>query len=235
MKTVIVIPTYNEAENIETLLTQIFSQEIDSLHVVIVDDSSPDGTADRARVHSMAASVTVLERKEKSGLGSAYRDGFRHALELGAEYIIQMDADFSHDPHDLQALLSRCKEDGVDLTLGSRRVKGGSISGWGIVRNSMSWGAMTFARLLLSLKTRDVTTGFRCFRRKVLEAIDLSKIHSSGYAFQEEMLYLTEKKGFSVCEIPIHFQDRTRGKSKLSKQDIWEFFVVMVTLKFFSR
>jgi len=228
MKPIIVIPTYNEAKNIEKLLFRIFSLNIANLEVIVVDDNSPDGTANIAETCSKHHPITVLRRPTKSGLGSAYKDGFALALQKHADKIIEMDADLSHDPDDLPRML----HEDVDLVIGSRKIKGGKIIGWNWWRTFMSSGAMWFSRLLLGLKTKDVTAGFRCFTAHGLTTIDYKTVHSNGYAFQEEMLYLTEKHNLTVKEIPVTFVDREQGKSKLSKKDIIEFFIVMMKLRF---
>ncbi len=229
MKPIIVIPTYNESENIERLIRSIFALTITNLELVIVDDGSPDKTGLLVKKLQSQFDIHLIEREGKQGIGSAYIEGFKKALSLGADIIFEMDADFSHDPHDLPRMIEAVKD--TDLVIGSRKIKGGSIIGWGVIRKSMSDGAMWFSRLVLGLKTRDVTAGFRCFRRSVLETLDLDSIESNGYAFQEELLFRTEQAGFSVAEIPVTFVDRQEGKSKLSKRDIWEFFVVMIRLR----
>ena len=163
------------------------------------------------------------------GLGSAYIAGFQKALSLNADLIFEMDADFSHDPDDIPRMIEATNK--ADLAIGSRKIKGGKIIGWGWTRKLMSNGAMFFSRKLLGLQVKDVTAGFRCFKRQVLETLDLPSIHSNGYAFQEELLYLTQKNNFNIVEIPVTFVDRQEGKSKLSKKDIIEFFLIMIKLK----
>ncbi|HLD31879.1 MAG TPA: polyprenol monophosphomannose synthase [Patescibacteria group bacterium] len=229
MKTVIVIPTYNEQENIGRLLNRIFSLGIADLEVIVVDDSSPDGTANLVRQSSPQEKIHLLERSTKSGLGSAYIAGFKKALEIGADYIFEMDADLSHDPDDIPRLLSAASN--ADLAIGSRRISGGQIIGWGWNRKMMSRGAMWLSRLALGLKTQDVTSGFRCYRRSVLSSLNLEAIKSNGYAFQEELLFLIEKGGYNVKEVPVTFVDRRVGQSKLSPQDILEFFFIIYKLK----
>ena len=230
MKTIVVIPTYNESENIEKLINEIFALNIDGLKILVVDDSSPDHTSQIVtNLQSSFTNLHLISRPNKLGLGSAYLAGFRKALELGADYIFEMDADFSHDPKDIPRLLEAIKN--CDLVIGSRKITGGKIIGWNWVRKFNSTGAMWFSRLILGLKVKDVTAGFRCFRSKVLKTIDLAKIHSNGYAFQEELLYRTQKLDFTISEIPVIFIDRQKGKSKLSKKDILEFFVTMIKLK----
>lgn len=226
----IIIPTYNEGENIEKLIKKIFNLGIQNLNVAIVDDNSSDGTGKKADELAKNFPVKVIHRPQKSGLGSAYKEGFKYALENGADLIFEMDADFSHSPQEIPNFIKTIKE-GHDVVIGSRRIKGGKIIGWNIFRKFSSWGAMTISRVILNLKIYDVTSGFRCYKRKVLESIDLDKINSNGYAFQEEMIYLCEKKGFKIKEIPIIFFDRKFGKSKLSKKEIVEFFINLSKLK----
>ena len=229
MKPIIVIPTYNEKDNINKLIPKIFSLAIPSLEIIVVDDNSPDNTATAVRKLGRNFPISLIVRPKKLGLGSAYIEGFAKALENGADCIIQMDADFSHDPSDVPRLLADGKR--TNLVIGSRKITGGNIVGWGIIRKFMSNGAMGFARSMLGLKTHDVTAGFRCYQRIVLETIRLYDITSNGYAFQEEMLYRTQRLGFSILEIPVTFTDRQRGKSKLTKKDIVEFFLVIWKLR----
>ncbi len=230
MKTCIIIPTYNEKENITELIGTIFNLKILELTIIVVDDNSPDGTADIVEKLSNKYPVVLIKRNRKMGIGSAYITGFKKAISLSAEYIFEMDADFSHKPQDVPRMLEAIQS--ADLVIGSRKIKHGHIEGWNLRRKFMSNGAMWFSRLFLGLKTKDVTAGFRVFRRKVLTEIDLDKVKSNGYAFQEEMLYRTEKKGFRIKEVPVTFADRTRGSSKLSKKDIIEFFLIMLKLRF---
>lgn len=226
----IIIPTYNEAENLPSLLQQIFSLDL-SIKVLAIDDNSSDGTGKIAdELTKQYNSLSVLHRLGKMGLGSAYITGFKKAIAERADYIMEMDADFSHSPVDIPRLLAAV-EMGADLSIGSRRVKGGKIIGWSWWRKFMSWGAMSFSRFFLKLKTKDVTAGFRCYRRELLEKIPLDKIKSSGYSFQEEMLFLVERQGAKVVEVPVVFNDRQKGKSKLSKKDIIDFFVIVFKLK----
>lgn len=230
----IIIPTYNESQNIEKLLKKIFALNIPDLEIIVVDDNSPDNTAEIVRQYYRSPitdhrSLHLIQRPAKLGLGSAYITGFKKALSLGADYIFEMDADFSHDPDDIQRMLETAQN--VDLVLGSRKIAGGKIIGWGWLRKIMSNGAMWLSRLLLGLKVRDVTSGFRCFKRRALETIPLDEIKSNGYAFQEEMLYRAQKMGFTISEIPVTFIDRQEGKSKLSKKDIIEFFLIIFKLK----
>lgn len=233
MKTIIVIPTYNEAENIAKLIKQIFALNIPGLEILIIDDNSPDGTADIVnKLQVTSDKLHLTKRTEKLGLGSAYITGFKNALRMGADFIFEMDADFSHDPNDIPRMLEAIKN--ADLVIGSRKIPGGRIVGWNWWRKFMSSSAMWLSRRLLGLKTFDVTAGFRCFCRQVLERIDLNKITSNGYAFQEELLYRTQLAGFKIKEIPVTFIDRQFGKSKLNKKDVWEFFITLVKLKYLS-
>ncbi|EKE06476.1 MAG: hypothetical protein ACD_18C00347G0001, partial [uncultured bacterium] len=198
--------------------------------ILVVDDNSPDGTAQVVKNLQSKYPLHILERASKLGLGSAYIAGFKKALELQADRIFEMDADFSHDPDDLPAILESAKN--YDLVIGSRKIAGGKIIGWGFTRKFMSNGAMWLSRILLGLKAKDVTAGFRCFNSQVLKTLNLDEIKSNGYAFQEELLYKTQKAGFTITEIPVTFIDRREGKSKLSKKDIIEFFLIILKLRF---
>jgi dolichol-phosphate mannosyltransferase len=216
----LILPTYNEAENVEAIVTaasEVLAQAApDGFRVLVVDDGSPDGTgaiADRlAAEHDW---MGVLHRKEKNGIGPAYLAGFRHALDHGAGYVMEMDSDFSHNPEDLARLLSAVHA-GADLALGSRYVPGGGVSEWGLLRRFISEGGSTYARWVLGLRVRDLTGGFKCFRREVLEAIHFDGVRSQGYAFQVELTYRAVRAGFRVVEVPIVFRDRQRGQSKMS-------------------
>lgn len=230
MRQIIVIPTYNERKNITALIQALFKIKIPHLEIIVVDDNSPDGTANAVEELKKIYPIHLIRRNRKLGLGSAYIAGFKKALALGADYIFEMDADFSHDPSDVPRLLSAAQS-GADLVIGSRRMPGGKITGWNWRRHLTSYGATILARALLKLKTKDVTAGFRCYCRRVLETINLDTITSSGYAFQEEMLYRTEQAGFRVVEVPVTFTDRRQGKSKLSNKDVMEFFLTMWRLK----
>lgn len=226
--TTIIIPTYNENGNIAQLLERIFKLKIKDLNVIVVDDNSRDGTANTVKAMMEEYPIEIIERSGKFGIGSAYIAGMKKALKNGADYIFEMDADFSHDPADIPRLLEMANN--CDLAIGSRRVPGGKIEGWSLWRHFTSSGAMWFSRIILNLKTLDVTSGFRCYRAEALKLIPLDAINSNGYAFQEEMLYRIEKLGLSVREVPVTFVDRQRGKSKLGKKDIIEFFKVMIGL-----
>ncbi|MFA6272515.1 MAG: polyprenol monophosphomannose synthase [Patescibacteria group bacterium] len=231
MKSVIIVPTYNEKDNIEILIRRIADLSITDLFVCVVDDNSPDGTG--KIVDQLAVQfpfVTVIHRDQKLGLGSAYVAGFKNALQAGADFVFEMDSDLSHNPDDIPRFLVEARN-GNDIVIGSRRIPKGGVENWGIIRNLMSKGAMWFSRVMLSLKTHDVTSGYRCYARRVIEAIDWNQIKGNGYSFQEETIYLCEKKGFKVKEIPIVFKDRTYGHSKLSKKEIVNFFITIVKLR----
>jgi len=217
-KVTVVIPTYNEAENIPAIVAELLSLDVNNLNVLIVDDNSPDGTgeiAEQLRARHPER-IQVLHRTGKRGLGRAYITGFRQALAAGADYIVQMDADFSHSPAYIPVFLSKMAD--WDVVVGSRYVRGGKLDErWSWWRHFLSWWAnAVYARLILGLQVRDATAGFKCWRRQVLEAIDLNGIRSGGYVFQIEMAYLAEKLGFRVLEVPIYFEDRRIGHSKMS-------------------
>lgn len=218
----LILPTYNEAENIEAIVSAageaLAEAPCAEYRVLIVDDSSPDGTGGIAdRLAAEHAWVKALHRTTKEGIGPAYLAGFAHALEHGAAYVMEMDSDFSHDPADLPRLLQAIA-DGADLALGSRYVPGGGVSDWGRLRRLISQGGSIYARWMLGLRVRDLTGGFKCFRRGVLEAIDFPSVRSRGYAFQVELTYRAVRAGFHVVEVPIVFRDRQRGTSKMSWQ-----------------
>jgi len=230
MQTIVVIPTYNERDNIVNLINDIFLQPIENLSIIVVDDNSPDKTAELVSpLQTIYPNLYLIKRYNKLGLGSAYIAGFKKALALGADLIVEMDADFSHDPKDIPRLTEVCK-DGFHLAIGSRKIKGGKIVGWNFKRKFMSHGAMVIARTFLRLRAKDVTSGFRCFKREVLEKINLDNVKSNGYAFQEEMLYRTQKNKFHIKEIPVIFSDRKLGTSKLANKDIVEFFITIFRL-----
>ena len=216
----LILPTYNESENLQAIVAAagevLAGAAPDGFRVLVVDDGSPDGTGRIA--DALAAEhdwVRVLHRSEKNGIGPAYLAGFRHALDEGAGYVMEMDSDFSHDPADLARLL-QAVNDGADLALGSRYVPGGGVRNWGLLRRVISEGGSTYARLVLGLHVRDLTGGFKCFRREVLEAIHFDGVRSQGYAFQVELTYRAVQAGFRVVEVPIVFRDRERGTSKMS-------------------
>jgi dolichol-phosphate mannosyltransferase len=226
---VICLPTYDERENLEPMLRALAPLGV---RVLVVDDNSPDGTGELAE--QLAADlgfVSVLHRERKEGLGPAYLAGFQRALAAGAEYVLEMDCDFSHDPADVPRLLAAC-ENGADLALGSRYVTGGGTENWGLGRRLVSAGGSLYARLLLGVRVRDLTGGFKCYRRAVLERIDLDAIHSRGYAFQIETTYRTLRAGFTVVEVPIRFVDRTAGHSKMSRTIFLEAVTKVPALRF---
>jgi dolichol-phosphate mannosyltransferase len=218
MKTIVVIPTYNEADNVRPLVATLWALPVADLSVLIVDDNSPDRTADIAEelARHHPGQIEVLRRPGKMGLGTAYKDGFRRALEQGAEAIVQMDADFSHSPSYIPQMLDRLSE--YDVVVGSRYVPGGRLDErWSVWRYLLSWWAnAVYTRLILRTRTRDTTAGFKAWRRETLLGIDLNRIHSNGYDFQVEMAYVTERLGYRVLEIPIYFEDRRIGRSKMS-------------------
>lgn len=216
----LILPTYNEAENVKAIVKAagevLATAAPEGFRVLVVDDGSPDGTGRLAdELAGEKEWVEVLHRTEKNGIGPAYLAGFRHALERGAGYVMEMDSDFSHDPADLARLLAAV-HGGADLALGSRYVPGGGVSDWGMLRRFISEGGSTYARLMLGLRVKDLTGGFKCFRREVLEAIRFDGVRSQGYAFQVELTYRAVQAGFKVIEVPIVFRDRQQGQSKMS-------------------
>ncbi len=231
----LILPTYDEAENVEAIVTAalaVLERAAPGAHrILVVDDGSPDGTGDIAdRLAGEHAAVEVLHRTTREGLGPAYIAGFRHALAGGAELVMEMDADFSHDPADLARLLAAVTE--ADLVLGSRYVPGGGVSDWGRVRRLVSRGGSWYARRVLGLRVRDLTGGFKCFRREVLEAIDLPTVRSRGYAFQVELTHRAVRAGFRVVELPIVFRDRQLGHSKMSWRIAGEAALLVPRLRF---
>jgi dolichol-phosphate mannosyltransferase len=215
-----VLPTYEEAGNIEQIVRRALESMPEGSRVLVVDDNSPDGTGEIAERLAAELPVEVLHRAGKEGLASAYIAGFRHALERGAGLVLQMDSDFSHDPADLRRLIEASER--ADLVLGSRYVAGGGVRDWSLVRQAISRGGSAYARTVLGIEVKDLTGGFKCFQREVLEAIDLGAISSQGYAFQVEMTYRALQKGFRVLEIPIVFRDRQVGQSKMSRAIVLE-------------
>ena len=217
----VILPTYNEAENLERIVDAVLAQLPERGRILVVDDNSPDGTGEIAdRLAASNDSISVLHRRQKEGLGPAYLAGFRVALDGGAQRIVEMDADFSHDPAYLPRLIGAAEH--FDLVIGSRYVPGGGVTDWGPMRRLISRGGSTYARLALGLPIRDLTGGFKCFRREVLETIDLDSIEARGYAFQVETTYRALKAGFRVLEIPIVFKDRADGTSKMSRSIVAE-------------
>ena len=229
MKAMVVVPTYNERDNIERLIAEILAQDA-GIDVLVVDDNSPDGTGDVvARMKEGNPRLHLLLRSGKLGLGSAYRDGFRFALARGVDYIVEMDADFSHDPAMLPVFFEQIKN--YDLVIGSRYLNGVSVVNWPLRRLMLSCFANLYTRLITGLRISDCTGGFKCFRREALEAIDLGSIKSDGYSFQIEMNYLCAEKGFRIGEIPIIFIDRHAGTSKMSKKIVREAVFIVWKLK----
>jgi len=218
---VVCLPTYNERDNLEPMVRALAEVLPEGGRVVVIDDNSPDGTGEIAdRLAAELPWLEVLHRPEKQGLGRAYVDGFHHALAEGADLVLEMDCDFSHDPRDLPRLIAAV-EAGADLALGSRYVEGGGTENWGLVRRLISRGASIYTRVLL-MPIHDATGGFKCFRRTVLESIDLESIDAAGYVFQIETTYRALRKGFRVVEVPIRFVDRTAGESKMSRAIVLE-------------
>jgi dolichol-phosphate mannosyltransferase len=213
---IVIIPTYNEKENIEAIIRKVFTLP-GTFHLLIVEDNSPDGTAAIVKklMGEFPEYLHILERKGKLGLGTAYIDGFKWSLNAGYQYIFEMDADFSHNPEDLVRLYDAC-ENGADLAIGSRYISGINVVNWPMGRVLMSYYASAYVRLITGMKIKDTTAGFKCYHRNVLETIDFDKIKFKGYAFQIEMKFTTWKFGFNIVEVPIIFTDRQKGKSKMS-------------------
>ena len=231
----VVIPTYNELENIERIIRTVFSLQR-TFHVLIVDDSSPDGTATIVEnmQQEFSGKLHLLKRKGKMGLGTAYIAGFKWALKGQYDYIFEMDADFSHNPNDLIKLYKACKEDGFDMAIGSRYVTGVNVVNWPMNRVLLSWGASKYVRWITGMDIDDTTAGFICYRRKVLETINLDKIKFVGYAFQIEMKFKTYLSKFKIVEVPVIFTDRTKGVSKMSSGIISEAIFGVLKMKFKS-
>lgn len=230
---VVIIPTYNERENIEKMIRKVFSIKGD-FHILIVDDGSPDGTAAIVKrlMKEFPESLHIIERSGKLGLGTAYIAGFRWAIERQYDYIFEMDADFSHDPDDLSRLFHACHNEGADLAIGSRYCRGIAVKDWPISRILISYGASAYVRAILRIKIYDSTAGFICYKREVLETIDLDSIKMKGYGFQIEMKYNAYKLGFNVQEVPIIFTDRKEGTSKMSSSIFGEAFWGVLKLRF---
>ena len=222
MRATICLPTYNETENLEAMIRALAEVLRDGDRVLVIDDASPDGTGELAdRLAAELPFVSVLHRPHKEGLGPAYLAGFARALADGAELVLEMDCDFSHEPAAVPSLIAAA-EGGADLVLGSRYIPGGSIPNWGLVRRAISSAGNIYARVILGSPIHDLTGGFKCFRRTVLEMVDLAAIQSKGYAFQIETTYRVVRAGFRVVEVPITFVDRTRGTSKMSRAVVLE-------------
>ena len=233
----LVLPTYNEAENVEGIVRAALPQLASTgmpVHILVVDDGSPDGTGRIAdRLASELEPVEVLHRERKEGIGPAYLAGFAHALAAGADLLLEMDSDFSHDPLDIPRLVAAARE--ADLVLGSRYVPGGGVTDWGLGRRLISRGGSLYARIVLGLPVKDLTGGFKCFRREVLEALELGSVGTDGYGFQIEMTYRAIRAGFRVKEVPILFRERRVGASKMSTRIALEAFWKVPALRFRVR
>jgi dolichol-phosphate mannosyltransferase len=230
MKSVMIVPTYNERDNVELLLSELLALPVE-LSVIVVDDGSPDGTGQIA--DEWAAKdhrIQVIHRASKLGLGTAYRAGFRQALAAGFDRIMTMDADFSHHPRYIPAMIDLSRE--CDMVIGSRYVKGGGTLHCSWQRRLLSRGANTFAKLMLGLHAHDCTAGFRCYHHEVLESIDLDSIFSNGYSFLIEMIYYVQRHGYQIGEVPIVFEDRRRGTSKISKAEVFRALQTVIRLEF---
>jgi dolichol-phosphate mannosyltransferase len=233
LRSLVIVPTYNERENIQAILSAVLLQP-NGFHVLVVDDGSPDGTAEIVRglqKERYQDNLFLLERKGKLGLGTAYIAGFRWGLEKGYDYLFEMDADFSHDPNDLPRLLDACVNGGADVAVGSRYCKGGSVINWPIDRIVLSRGASIYVQAVLWMPISDPTAGFIVYHRNVLDAIDFDKIRFIGYAFQIEMKYAAYKLGFKVTEVPIVFKDREKGQSKMSLKIIKEAILGVLVMR----
>ncbi len=229
----VIIPTYNEKENAERIIRKVFSLP-QEFHILIVDDGSPDGTADivKSLQTEFPQQLHLLQRSGKQGLGTAYIAGFKYGLTKGYDFIFEMDADFSHNPEDLPRLYSACANDGADLSIGSRYVKGGKVADWPLNRILMSYFASIYVNIVLWMGVRDCTAGFKCYKRKVLETINLDNIKFIGYAFQIEMKYTAWRHGFKIKEVPITFIDRELGNSKMSMGIFKEAFWGVLKMRF---
>jgi dolichol-phosphate mannosyltransferase len=220
---IVIIPTFNEAENIRVVLDQI-ARLPTAIFTLVIDDGSPDGTAEivRGAIEAYPGRIDLIERAGKLGLGSAYRQGFQYALERGFSYICEMDADLSHNPLDLPRLIEPVSKGEADLAVGSRYVEGVRVMNWPLSRLVLSYGAGVYTRMITRLPVFDVTAGFKCYHRRVLEAIDIDRVKSTGYSFQIEMKYRAWRQGFALVEVPIVFTERTEGQSKMSKAIVRE-------------
>lgn len=232
---VVVIPTYNEKENIEKMVRKVFSLPKD-FHLLIVDDNSPDGTGNIVRElqKEFPGNLHILERKGKEGLGTAYLAGFTWALKEGYEYIFEMDCDFSHNPDDLVRLYAACAEGGADMAIGSRYVSGVNVVNWPMSRVLLSYYASVYVRMITGMKFRDATAGFKCYKRHVLDAIRFDAIRFKGYAFQIELKWIAHRMKFKIVEVPIIFTDRQEGTSKISGNIIWEAIFGVMKLRLSS-
>lgn len=232
---IVIIPTYNEIENIEAIIIAVFAQD-KAFDVLVVDDNSPDLTAEKVKFlqKEFPDRLFLLQRKNKTGLGTAYIDGFKWCLKNKYDYIFEMDADFSHDPDDLGRLYNACAKDGADVAIGSRYITGVNVVNWPMNRILLSYFASKYVRFITRMKIQDTTAGFVCYKRKVLETIDLDAIKFVGYAFQIEMKFKAHLKGFKIVEVPVIFTDRAKGKSKMSGGIISEAVFGVINMKFKS-
>jgi dolichol-phosphate mannosyltransferase len=232
-KSLVVIPTYNESENVAAVLTKVLGLNLEGLDILIVDDNSPDGTADIVKdLMKQNNRIFIIERSGKLGLGTAYIEGFRYALQHGYDFIFEMDADLSHNPNEIPNMLEEIKE--ADLIIGSRYITGVNVINWPLSRLFLSVMASKYTRIITGMPIHDCTGGFKCFRREVLETVPLDAIHSNGYSFQIEMNFRTWKRNFRIKEIPIIFYDRTVGKSKMTRKIMVEAAFVVWRLKIAS-
>ena len=234
-KNLVIIPTYNEKENIENIIRAVFSQPL-TFHILIIEDGSPDGTAAIVKTlqQEFSEKLFMIERKGKLGLGTAYITGFKWALENGYEYIFEMDADFSHNPADLARLYDACANSGADVAIGSRYVSGVNVVNWPMSRVLMSYFASKYVRIITGLPIHDTTAGFKCYRRQVLETIGLDQIRFKGYAFQIEMKFTAYKCGFKIAEGPVIFVNRELGTSKMNSSIFGEAIMGVIQLKWYS-
>lgn len=230
---IVIIPTYNEKENIENIIRKVFTFKKE-FHILIVDDGSPDGTADIVKKlqNNFSDKLFLIEREGKLGLGTAYITAFHWAIDKKYDFVFEMDADFSHPPHDLINLYDACKNKGADVSVGSRYIKGISVVNWPLGRILMSYYASMYVRTVLGMKIKDTTAGFVCYKRDVLETIGIDDIHMKGYGFQIEMKFRSVKLGYKVIEVPIIFTDRTEGNSKMSGGIFSEAFWGVIKLRF---
>ena len=232
---IVIIPTYNEIENIEAIVRAVLTQD-KAFHILVVDDNSPDLTALKVKElqKEFEGKLFLLQRKNKTGLGTAYIEGFKWCLEKSYDYIFEMDADFSHNPNDLEKLYNACHIDGADLSIGSRYIDGVNVVNWPLGRILLSYCASIYVRVITRMKIRDTTAGFVCYKRTVLESIDLDAIKFVGYAFQIEMKFKAFLKHFKIVEVPVIFTDRTKGKSKMSGSIISQAIFGVLNMKFKS-
>lgn len=230
-KSLVIIPTFNEKENVEAIIRAVLAQNKE-FHVLIVDDNSPDGTASIIKsLQTKEPRIHLRERAGKLGLGTAYIEGFKYGLSKGFDFLFEMDADFSHDPEKLNEMLAECKKPDVDLVVGSRYISGGGIKNWSRYRLFLSYSASIYVRLISNIKVRDLTAGFICYSRSVLEQLDLNKIKLKGYGFQIEMKYAAHCNDFNIVEIPIIFKDRELGVSKMNSSIIIEAILGVLKMK----